>query len=63
MYMFDNDIKEMKDRINELYEYEIALTDDLEEMEALVIYNTGAARLSNFYNNKIEGRKLNDRSI
>ena len=53
MYLSDNDIKEMKARIDELFEYEIALTDDPEEMEALVLFNTEAARLSNIYSNKL----------
>ena len=64
MSEFDKkDIKEMKGRIDELFEYETAVTDDDGEMEALTIYNAAVARLSNYYNNKIEGRKLDDRSI
>ncbi len=46
------DIKEMKGRIDELFEYETSLTDDEGEMEALTIFNAAVARLSNYYEEK-----------
>lgn len=49
------DIKEMKGRIDELFEYDVvAVTDDEEEIEALTIYNAAVARLSNYYQRKVE---------
>lgn len=49
----DEDIEEIKQRVNELFQYETTVTDDPEELEIVSMYDAISSRLTNYYTSKL----------
>lgn len=48
--------KEMKERTDELFQYDVAITDEDDEVWLLSMFNTASARLIEYYNKVIENQ-------